>query len=151
MKKLFSSILTLALLAIAVTFAVPKAEAQLAIVVLIPGGTNNVSATTTAAYTTEYPFSATKSTQVAIQGTLKTISAMTENITFTFDGSVDNVSWEGSVATLTIPASSATELVTYGTNITVGARGFFRLSSINNQNSSAATNIALKVSTKTGL
>ena len=113
------------------------------------GGTANVAAATTNAVTTPV-LTVVKSSDVAIQASFKLTGAGTSAVVFNFDESIDNSSWKSNSRTLSVTPAGTTTVVNMG-NYTLGGAGFLRLSSVQNPNSAAITNLVLKYSYKSGI
>lgn len=117
----------------------------------VPLGTLNIAATST-----NTTMSATNGTAVFLRGityaafqpSFKLTGAGTSPCVFTFDSSVDNVSWTAAAFTISVTAST-TNLVSTTSNQTIGSIGYYRLAGVTNPNATAITNLYVAVSSKT--
>ncbi len=144
MKKLIFGIAGLAMLAV-------SAFAQLSIetVPTLTGGTNFVAATST---NTGYaiPITVTRAGNVSIQPILKLQGAGTSVVVMRVDRSVDGNTWEAAAHSLSV-TMAGTAVATSVTQIACNGTAFYRISSIENPNATALTNILVKYSFKPGL
>ena len=141
MKKI-SSLIAVALIALA------GSVQALDIQTVVSGTTNSVYSSRTNSYSTVIPVVKASNAGFGFSGVL--LSAGTGNTTVVMDSSADNVTWKVGSHTIVF-AMNGTTSVTAVTNMTLGALGYLRLSSIINANTNTLTNIVFKVSTKTGL
>lgn len=113
------------------------------------GGTNNVAASTTNSVTAPV-IAATRASDVALQATFKLTGSGTSAVVFVFDESIDNSNWESASRTLSVTAAGTSTVSNVG-NYTLGGAGYLRLSSVQNPNAAAITNLVLKYSLKPGI
>ena len=126
------------------------AQAQYSIqTTTLNGGTNNVAASTTNSVTAPV-LAFTRSTYGVVQTTFKLTGAGSSTVVLTFDESVDNSNWDLATRTLSVTANGTTA-VTGLSNYTLGGAGYLRLSSVENPNAAAITNLVVKYSYKPGL
>lgn len=151
MKKLLS--LMLVVFALALLSSGAQAQSYNLVSILTPptGGTNNIAASTTNSSTYAVRLDAPiKSQHIGLQATFKLTGSGTSASVFVFDKSLDGANWETGAYRLSATANG-TSSVTAVTNFQVGAIGYLRLSSIENPNGTAMTNIVVKYSQKTGI
>lgn len=113
------------------------------------GGTANVAASTTNSVTVPV-LTVAKASNVAIQAAFKLTGAGTSAVVFNFDESIDGSNWKTSSRTLSVTPAGTSTVVNLG-NYTLGGAAFLRLSSVQNPNSAAITNLVLNYAYKTGL
>lgn len=113
----------------------------------LAGGTNNVAATTTNTSFAVILSSQGRGPYMAVQPSFKLIGAGTSAVVFKFDESVDGTIWDLAAHTISVTAST-TNVVTTLAPITLGAIGYLRLTTIENPNATAITNLTLKYVTK---
>jgi hypothetical protein len=149
MKKLKNIVSLIAFAALAF-FTLP-ANAQSYNLGYIGGSTANSPASTdnTTWYTTNSAVIAvTKASNVALQVEHKLNGAGTSAIIFRFAASADGTTWTDSYLLVTNTAAGTT-LVSSTRDVSVGAIGFLRLTSINNANANAVTNLFVRYAFKT--
>lgn len=113
--------------------------------------TFNIAATstnTTVAATNGASIYATKANYLAIQPSFKLTGSGTSTVVFKFDESVDGTNWKIASRNISVAANGTTAVATV-LNLTDACPGFFRLSQIENPNSTALTNISVVYSYKT--
>lgn len=152
MKKMTKQLFAVTLLIFAVMALLPKAQAQANYTVLLPGGTNNIAADTNKVYSLDAV--AMRSQQVSLLLSFKLSGAGTEPLSFTFaptDGAGNVSTISDQAVVFSVPAAG-TGTVNFITNWNWGAIPGYRLTGITNGNTNAfATNITVKVISKTGL
>lgn len=148
MKSLKSALSIIAFLALA--FTAPSTQAQSLNYKSILGDTANSPASTdnTTFYTTNSTTYVARGNQLGIQVDFKLQGAGSSAVVFRFDSSLDGINWTASSILMTNTAS-ATTLVTKTQTFDVGGVPYFRLTSINNGNATAVTNLAVKFVSKT--
>lgn len=124
-----------------------NASAQLSCVTCLDGGTNNIAATTTNSYSFSYHV---RGSQISVQPVFKLTGAGTTALVFVLDTSLDNSNWKTSAHRIGLAAAGTTSVTTIS-NITVGAIGYVRLASVENDNANAVTNLTVIFSSKDGL
>lgn len=111
---------------------------------LITGGTNNIAAGATNVYT-NVVISPTRSEYLAFSVNYNFTVApigVTPTVTLRLQRSLDNSNWEATPAVILSP-NGATNNVVWVTNIVAGSVPYYRVSGVENTNSSAVTNFAL--------
>lgn len=153
MKTLFKSVFALGIFACLLLTIAPSVNGQSVTydtpTTSLTGGTNNVSATTT---NTSFSviIDAPRSTYVGLQPVFSLTGAGTSAVVFKFDKSLDRVHWESGGATVSVTANG-TNVVTAASSVTLGAIGYLKLTTVENPNASAITNLWLIPSRKNGL
>lgn len=136
MKRIFLTLLAVAAIAI-----VPSANAQKAgsYTTTLNGGTNNVAATATNTYTAA--ITCEDYDNVGLDLSFKAVSSLTGNITVRVAKACVSGNYESVPTTvITIPANGTT-VVNYPLNITTPSAIALKLTSIENTNSVAITNV----------
>lgn len=146
-KRTITRLLAPLLAVVAVAFVPLSAQAQSATDDgVLPFASNaSFAATSTNATwaSSNYVAAPVRSSAITLQTTLKLTGAGTTAIVLKFDSSVDRVKWMTGTHSVTITPAGTSE-VTDVENVTIGAIPFLRLSSVENPNSAAATNITVK-------
>jgi hypothetical protein len=146
MKNNFRNIFRILVLSAAALFASSvHVHAQYTLGTAIPGGTNNVPAATTNSTAIIIPV--TRSTDVALQPSFKLTGSGTSAVVFKFDESLDAATWKPAVISVSVTASGTSTVMALSSS-TIDAVGYLRLSSIENPNATAVTNLVLKYATK---
>lgn len=138
------------ILALGATLFALNASALDYITTTLNGGTNNVAASTTNSYTTHAVFTAAYSSDIALQPIFKLTGSGTSAVVFVFDISLDGSNWYSSAFTISVTAAG-TSTVTKTASQSLGSQPYVRLSSIQNPNASAITNLSLVATMKRGL
>ena len=116
----------------------------------LAGGTQHVKGASTSNYTSSLVL--TKYDDVALYINFSQYNAAQgSNVVFTFERSVDNSTWESTQKLPITLVETGNTAVCLVTNVTVGAYGYWRLSSIQNTCTNvvaAVTNITVKVYAK---
>jgi hypothetical protein len=113
------------------------------------GGTNAVAAASTNSVTTP-TFTVAYSSDIALQPSFKLQGSGTSAVVFKFDTSLDGTVWQAASFNISItPAGTA--LVTKVVSTAIGSTPYVRLSSIENPNATAITNLMLNATMKRGL
>lgn len=113
--------------------------------VMLTGGTNNVSATTTNTYTQPAFFSRTGNLGIGMH--LKLDGAGTTAVVLRLDRSVDGTNWvTGGAVNRYVLTPAGTTTVGLVTNVTVGGVRFWRPGTLENDNATAITNLIIKLS-----
>lgn len=107
-----------------------------------------------AAATTNTTYASSNWTAVSVNGsklgvglTFKLQGAGTSAVVFKFDASLDGASWETAAYSVTATAAGTTAVTKNG-NFDLGALPYVRLSSVENPNASAVTNIVIRYGNK---
>jgi hypothetical protein len=143
--RLLLSALALAVFALLVT--PPAAEAQYVgngFDTIVNGGTNNIAAGATNVYTNSI-ISPVKSEYLAVGvGYNFTVApiGVTPTATLRLQRSLDGSNWESTPFHVLSP-NGATNSVVWVTNFVIGASQYFRVSGVENTNSSAITNFTI--------
>lgn len=142
--NMFRTLLLSVTLFAAAIVATPKAQAQsgnYGVTTLLTGGTNNVVAATTNS-TYSLIIDCKKFKDVALEADLRLTGSGSTSVVFILDESVDGAHWKAAAHRFSATVNASTTNTTV-TNIQVLARGYLRLSGIENANATALTNILL--------
>jgi len=93
--------------------------------------------------------SAVNAQKIGVSVTAKLTGAGTTATVYKFDASLDGVNWETAAYSLTITPAGTTA-VTKTANFDLGGLAYIRLSSVENPNANAITNILIKTGSKKG-
>jgi hypothetical protein len=127
-------------------FLVTPARAQGYGVSVVLGGTNNVAAATTnSSFATVIP--ATRATDIAVQPSFKLTGSGTSAVVLKFDESADNANWTANAVSISVTAAG-TATVSKVSNFALGGIGYLRLSTVENPNASAVTNLSITFAQK---
>jgi len=138
MKTIQTALLTLLLLCVST-----MANAQsYGVVTLISGGTNNVAAAATNTYTVPV-MRLLQDEQIGVFVSFKMPVAGNSNCTVRFARSLNGTTWETTPSL--VVAATTTNFIT---NLTFGATGYLRPSTVENVNAVALTNVTVSYSIK---
>lgn len=115
----------------------------------LSGGTNAVAAASTNSVTAP-AFTAVYSSDIALQPSFKLQGAGTSAVVFKFDTSLDGTVWYANAFTISITPAGTAQVSKVATQ-TLGSIPYVRLSTIENPNATAITNLMLNASMKRGL
>jgi hypothetical protein len=110
--------------------------------------TNAISANTT--ITPGSVIAATKHLNVALQPSFALANSGTANVTFSFARSVDGTTFESTPSVSLVVAANGTNTVTGFTNVSMGAGGYLKLTSVANANSTNVTGLNVLYGIKPG-
>lgn len=138
MKKLFS----LSLIALALSFLTIETHAQRYDLHTATITSNSVTITAIEASitntTVRASIPATRDKALAVQCTIALAGSGTSAVVCKFDESLDGTYWTSAAQSMTITASG-TNIISKTTNFDIGAKGYWRLSSVENPNAQVLT------------
>lgn len=147
--KTFAQVILGILALVALFFTLPAAAQVVGPNTLTVPASVAATTTNTTYASSNWVGTATQSQKVTLGVKFQLTSTGTSAVVFKFDSSVDGVNWETATHSITGTAAGTTPVNKLGT-FDLGGAPYFRLSSIENPNANAVTNISIRYSAKKG-